>query len=71
MKFEMPVIPPEGVDLNAAVAAFERLLIIQALISTGGNATRAAELLRVGRTTVQYRMRALKIATPRPYVRKP
>lgn len=45
-------LPPEGVALEAV----ERDLITQALERTGGNRTRAAELLGISRHTLLYRM---------------
>jgi len=46
------VLPPEGVDLEHV----ERDLIEQALERTGGNKTRAAELLGLTRDTLRYRV---------------
>ncbi len=45
-------LPDTGIDLRAAVEAFESNLIRQALERTGGNKNRAAQLLRVNRTTL-------------------
>jgi sigma-54 specific flagellar transcriptional regulator A len=45
-------LPDAGIDLRAAVEAFESNLIRQALERTGGNKNRAAQLLRVNRTTL-------------------
>jgi len=45
-------LPPEGIALEAV----ERNLITQALERTGGNRTRAAELLGISRHTLLYRM---------------
>ncbi len=42
----------EGIDFNAAVDAFERQLIDEALRRTGGVKNRAAALLRLNRTTL-------------------
>jgi DNA-binding NtrC family response regulator len=41
-----------GIDLQAVVAGFENSLIERALQQTGGNKTRAAELLGLSRTTL-------------------
>jgi sigma-54 specific flagellar transcriptional regulator A len=47
-----PLLPEDGIDLRAAVEEFESDLIIQALRKTGGNKNKAAQLLRVNRTTL-------------------
>lgn len=53
------VLGPEGVDYDSAVAAYERRLIDQALTLAGGNKQRAANLLRLKRTTFTARLKAL------------
>jgi DNA-binding NtrC family response regulator len=45
-------LPDEGIDLRAAVEEFESNLIRQALAKTGGNKNKAAQLLRLNRTTL-------------------
>lgn len=45
-------LPDEGIDLRAAVEEFESNLIRQALEKTGGNKNKAAQLLRLNRTTL-------------------
>jgi DNA-binding NtrC family response regulator len=53
---EPPVLPmafPESMDFDAAVGHFERSILEQALVKTGGNKTAAAELLGLKRTTLQ------------------
>jgi DNA-binding NtrC family response regulator len=45
-------LPAEGIDLRAAVEEFESHLIRQALEKTGGNKNKAAQLLRLNRTTL-------------------
>jgi sigma-54 specific flagellar transcriptional regulator A len=50
--FPPPVLPEDGLDLAAAVEAFESSLIRQALDRTGGNRNRAAQVLRINRTTL-------------------
>ncbi len=45
-------LPDEGIDLRAAVEEFESHLIRQALQKTGGNKNKAAQLLRLNRTTL-------------------
>jgi len=55
-----PLLPPGGVDYDRAVAGFERRLIEQALELSGGNKQRAADLLRLKRTTFTARLKALE-----------
>ena len=55
--FAPPVLPEEGVDLAASVEAFETSLIRQALQRTGGNRNRAAQILRINRTTLIEKIR--------------
>src|SRR5262249_25653121 len=45
-------LPDEGIDLRAVVDEFESHLIRQALEKTGGNKNKAAQLLRLNRTTL-------------------
>ena len=55
-----PRLNAAGLDYDAAVADFERSLIGQALELTGGNKKRAAELLRMKRTTLNARWKVLE-----------
>ena len=59
--FAAPALPAEGVDLAAAVEAFEISLIRQALERTKGNRNRAAQLLRVNRTTLIEKIRRKRL----------
>ena len=45
-------LPDEGIDLRAAVEEFESNLILQALAKTGNNKNKAAQLLKLNRTTL-------------------
>jgi len=45
-------VPDAGIDFNSAVDAYENALILQALEKTGWNRNRAAQLLRLNRTTL-------------------
>ena len=54
------VLPSQGLDYDAAVAAFERNLLEQALARSAGNKARAAELLRIKRTTFAARWKTLE-----------
>ncbi len=51
-------LPDEGIDFDSVVGLFERSLLEQALERTGGNKKRAAELLRIKRTTFAAKLRA-------------
>jgi transcriptional regulator with PAS, ATPase and Fis domain len=51
--------PDGGVDLTAYLACIERDLIARALERTGGNRNRAAELLRIKRTTLVEKLKRL------------
>jgi DNA-binding NtrC family response regulator len=55
-------LPPEGVDYQELVGAFERDLIVAALEATGWNKNRAAQLLNLKRTTLVEKIRARNIA---------
>lgn len=50
----------EGLDFDRVVGEFERSLVYQALALTRGNKARAAELLRMKRTTLLAKMKALE-----------
>jgi DNA-binding NtrC family response regulator len=56
-------LPDTGIDLRAAVEAFESNLIRQALERTGGNKNRAAQLLRVNRTTLVEMVKRKQLAS--------
>jgi DNA-binding NtrC family response regulator len=53
-------LPPEGLDFEETVNRFERQLLEQALLRTGGNKKRAAEILRLKRTTLTAKWRSLQ-----------
>ncbi len=48
--------PPEGIDLNTKVEAFERSLIRQALQKASNSQTRAARLLRLSPRSLRYKL---------------
>jgi DNA-binding protein Fis len=52
---EQFVLPSEGISLNEAELAFVR----QAIERSGGNQTRAAELLGISRDQLRYRLKKL------------
>jgi DNA-binding NtrC family response regulator len=56
-----PLLPPEGVDLREAHESVDRHLFRAALAVTGGNETRAAQLLRINYSTFRYRRRKLGV----------
>jgi two-component system response regulator AtoC len=54
-------LPAEGLDMTAYLLSIEKDLIEQALARTNGNRNRAAELLRIKRTTLVEKMKRLGI----------
>jgi transcriptional regulator with PAS, ATPase and Fis domain len=57
-----PKLPDAGIDLRAAVESYENELIRQALDRTGWNKNRAANLLKLNRTTLVEMMKRKRIA---------
>jgi transcriptional regulator with PAS, ATPase and Fis domain len=55
-------LPNDGVDLDRLLKIIETDLMRQALARTGGNKSRAAELLRLNRTTLVERLRRKEMA---------
>jgi DNA-binding NtrC family response regulator len=53
-------VPPEGLDFDEVMARMERSLLDQALGRTGGNKKRAADLLRIKRTTFAAKWRSVQ-----------
>ena len=53
-------IPESGIDLERAVADFERALIRRAMDRTGGNKRRASDLLQLKRTTLIEKLKRLE-----------
>ena len=51
-----------GIDLAAAVRRFEIRLITRALELTGGNQARAARMLGLGTTTLNYKIKQYELA---------
>jgi transcriptional regulator with PAS, ATPase and Fis domain len=58
-----PELPREGLDLRAAVEAFENELIRQALERTGWNKNQAARLLGLNRTTLVEMLKRKRLGT--------
>lgn len=56
------VLPDDGIDFERTVAQFERSIVRQALEKAGGNKTLAADMLRIPRTTLISKIRALDTA---------
>ncbi len=50
----------DGLDFDEAVNSFERSLLNQALAVSGGNKARAADLLKIKRTTLLAKMKSLE-----------
>jgi transcriptional regulator with GAF, ATPase, and Fis domain len=53
-------VPNEGLDFDEVVSSFELSLLNQALAISGGNKARAADLLRIKRTTLLAKMKTLE-----------
>ncbi len=53
-------LPAEGLDYERTVGAFERHILDQALRRSGGNKKRAADMLRLKRTTLSAKLRSLE-----------
>ena len=53
--------PDHGLDLPAYLASIERDLIQRSLVRTGGNRNKAAELLRIKRTTLVEKLKRMDI----------
>jgi len=53
-------VPEDGLDFDEVVSAFEKSLLDQALAHSGGNKARAADLLRIKRTTLLARIKTLE-----------
>jgi DNA-binding NtrC family response regulator len=62
VSFSGAELPEEGMDLSQALRHFERKILDQALTKTQGNKTLAADLLRLPRTTLIHKLRALDSA---------
>lgn len=54
-------IPPDGIDFNEVVEAFENQLLVQALEKTNWNKNRAAQLLNINRTTLVEKLKKKNI----------
>ena len=55
-------VPPEGLDLESVLEAYERRLLERALVRTGGRKKKAAELLRVSFRSFRYRLAKLGLS---------
>ncbi len=55
-------LPQEGLDFDEVVGSFELSLLNQALTASGGNKARAADLLKIKRTTLLAKMKSLAIS---------
>jgi len=58
------VLPFEGIDLNGVIDRIEEDLIQQALLRTGGHRGKAADLLRIKRTTLVEKLKRRKAVIP-------
>jgi DNA-binding NtrC family response regulator len=57
-------LPKGGLNFDEVVGSFELSLLNQALIVSGGNKARAADLLQIKRTTLLAKMKSLSNAVP-------
>jgi DNA-binding NtrC family response regulator len=60
----IPDLPSERTDLRAILESVEDRMIAEALVRTGGNKNRAAELLGLNRTTLVEKLRRKRSVTP-------
>ncbi len=54
-------IPDDGIDFDAMVEAFEKQLLMQALVKSGGVKSKAANLLHMNRTTLVEKVKKLRL----------
>jgi DNA-binding NtrC family response regulator len=54
------VVPEHGLNFDEVVSSFERSLLNQALAVSGGNKAKAADLLRIKRTTLLAKLKSLE-----------
>jgi two-component system response regulator PilR (NtrC family) len=59
-------LPPDGIDLDVAVAAIEKDLMLQALERSGWVQTRAADLLKISFRSFRHKVKKYKITKVRP-----
>ena len=59
----VPELPESGADLKTILEAVEEKMIGEALVRTGGNKNRAAELLGLNRTTLVEKLRRRRVST--------
>lgn len=64
-------LPSDGMPLQATIDALERQMIMQAVEHALGNKSRAAELLRMNRSTLLAKMRRLGMALNEAPPRRP
>jgi DNA-binding NtrC family response regulator len=66
-------VTPEGLDFDEVVSGFELSLLNQALTISGGNKARAADLLKIKRTTLLAKMKSLaeRSSAPESPARRP
>jgi DNA-binding NtrC family response regulator len=56
------IVPEAGLNFNETVSGIERRILNQALLRSGGNKARAAELLQIKRTTLLAKLKSLDCA---------
>jgi two-component system response regulator AtoC len=57
-------LPQEGLNFDEVVSGFELSLLNQALTASGGNKARAADMLKIKRTTLLAKLKSLALAVP-------
>ena len=62
----IPELPENGADLKTILEAVEEKMIGEALVRTGGNKNRAAELLGLNRTTLVEKLRRRRVSSAQP-----
>jgi DNA-binding NtrC family response regulator len=60
----VPDLPSDRTDLRAILESVEDRMIAEALVRTGGNKNRAAELLGLNRTTLVEKLRRKRTMPP-------
>jgi two-component system response regulator AtoC len=58
-----PAIPPEGIPTEELLEELEKALILKAAAASNGNQSKAAELLRMKRDKLRYRMKVYELRT--------
>ena len=60
----MPISLDEGLEFNSAVASYQKMLILKALDQTNWVKAKAAELLKMNRTTLVEKIKKMNLEAP-------